>query len=507
MKKQLITALLCVAAIGFTATPTFSQGGAFGIHGTVNEYDGDWSSKDYDFYKFKFFQPGGGISFQQYLNPSFNLVEKAYFNQVQYENDEKTQGVDADFIGLNLNLKYKFNNGYICNEDAAIAPFVFVGAGAVHINSVRFGDNNPDRLEPISEAVIKANLSAGAGLLFQFSDRFGIEVSNTVQAPMYDGWDANAGGDWNDVYLEHSVGLIFGLKKPVDTDGDGVSDKKDQCQDTPTGVAVDSKGCPMDVDGDGVADYLDKCPNETGMKTMNGCPDKDKDGVSDIDDKCPDAPGIQRFAGCPDSDGDGVEDSKDKCPNQKGVDIFEGCPDTDGDGVQDANDKCPNTEKGVKVDAAGCAADTDGDGVIDSRDRCPTTKGDPNNNGCPVIKEEVKKRLKFATRGINFETGKATLKTSSYAMLDEIVDIMNQYPDYSLRMGGHTDDVGTAEANQMLSQNRVNSVKEYLVSKGVSEARIDAVGFGESKPIASNKTAAGKAQNRRVELELFLRDQ
>jgi outer membrane protein OmpA-like peptidoglycan-associated protein len=238
---------------------------------------------------------------------------------------------------------------------------------------------------------------------------------------------------------------------------------------------------------------------------LHGCPDKDKDAVADNDDKCPDVPGVVRFAGCPDSDGDGIEDSKDKCPNLAGLDIFEGCADGDSDGVQDSMDKCADTEKGVKVDASGCPADSDGDGVIDSIDKCPSSKGEVSNNGCPEIKEETKKRLNFATRGISFETGKAVLKASSFAMLDEVVSILNEYTDYNLKMGGHTDSNGSNATNLALSQARVDAVKTYLMGKGVDAGRIEAIGYGEEQPLASNGTSAGRTQNRRVALSLVLK--
>jgi outer membrane protein OmpA-like peptidoglycan-associated protein len=320
-----------------------------------------------------------------------------------------------------------------------------------------------------------------------------------------------------------------------DKDGDGVKDRKDECPATPAGVKVDAKGCPLDTDRDGVVDYLDRCPNTPGSAAMNGCQDKDNDGVADSEDNCPDVPGLARFKGCPDSDNDGVEDSKDKCPNQKGLDRFNGCPDTDGDGVEDSKDKCndtpkgvkvdangcsadsdndgvidsedkcPNTKTGIKVDAKGCAADTDKDGVIDSEDACPAVAGTAANKGCPEKKVDVKKRLQFAARGINFETGKATLTTSSYPMLDEVVSILHEYVDYNLKMGGHTDAVGKDAANLTLSQARVDAVKAYLISKGIANTRIIATGFGEIRPVASNANAVGRAKNRRVELELFLK--
>ena len=323
----------------------------------------------------------------------------------------------------------------------------------------------------------------------------------------------------------------FDIKK--DGDGDGVKNKVDKCPSTPPGVFVDGTGCPVDTDKDGVADYLDKCPSVPGSEGMNGCQDKDKDGVSDFDDACADVPGLPRFKGCPDSDGDGIEDSKDKCPNAKGLDRFQGCPDSDGDGITDANDKCPNTVMGVKVDANGCAADTDsdgvmdtddkcpntqmgikvtangcpadtdGDGVMDSNDKCPGEKGEVSNNGCPVVKKEAPKRLQFAARNINFDSKNAMVKTSSYPMLDEVANILNEYPDYNLRLSGHTD--ALEKDATMLSQSRIDAVKSYLLSKGVPESRIVMATYGKTRPLTSNTLASGRAQNRRVMLELFIR--
>ncbi len=493
---------LSVALIATSAIGAYSQSGALGIHGTLTEYDGDLNGNEHHFYEFEFLKPGAAISLQQYLNSSFNLVEKFSFNQLRYQNDAGTAGVNADFLVLNLKLKYKFNNGYIFKETAAIAPFLVGGIGGTYIESSRYTHLDKGT---ISDGEFKGNLAFGAGILFQFNERIGLELSNTMNAPLFDAWDGvDEGG--NDFYLQHSAGLVFNLRKPKDTDNDGVSDRRDNCPDTPSEATVDSKGCPVDTDKDDVPDYLDKCPNDVGSALLEGCPDRDSDSVSDINDKCPDVPGVARFAGCPDSDNDGVEDANDKCPNVAGLDTFQGCPDTDKDGVEDSKDKCANTPSGVKVDETGCPADSDGDGVPDTEDRCPATKGEGTANGCPEIKEAVKKRLNFATRGIYFETGKATLKAASYPMLDEIVSIMGEYTDYSLRMGGYTDSQGSDATNQKLSQERVNSVKAYLVTKGITEGRLEATGYGEARPIATNATSAGRAQNRRVELELFLKE-
>lgn len=494
--RYAVPCLLLILSVGYVK----GQGMALGAYATNSEYDGDLNGNQHHFYQFKTKKIGAAISLQQYLNPSFNLVEKISFNQLRYQSEDHQTGFDGDFYGLNVKLKYKFNNGYIFKEDAVFAPFLVAGGGVQYITTDEYNGPNTGR---ITDGEFAGNLAGGAGILFQLTDRLGVELGSTLNMPFNDEWDGAENG-YNDFYLQHYAGLVFKLQKAKDADGDGVPDKKDKCPDTPSSAQVDSKGCPIDTDQDSVPDYIDKCPSLAGKPTLEGCPDKDDDNVADQEDRCPDVKGLVQFAGCPDGDNDGVEDAKDKCPDEPGLIKFDGCPDTDGDGVIDGNDKCAATPEGVKVDATGCPIDTDGDGVPDLQDRCPTSKGDPANNGCPVVKEEVKKRLNFATRGIQFETAKATLKASSYPMLDEIVSIMGEYTDYDLRMGGHTDSNGSNATNLKLSQARVDAVKEYLTRKGVDPSRIEATGYGEEQPIATNKTAAGRAQNRRVSLELVL---
>lgn len=335
------------------------------------------------------------------------------------------------------------------------------------------------------------------------------------------------------IYAQPKVASPSKYVMKKDSDGDGVKNKRDKCPTTPPGVVVDGKGCPIDTDKDGVPDYLDHCPTLPGTAGMNGCQDKDNDGVNDFDDLCPEVPGLARFEGCPDSDGDGVEDSKDKCPNTAGSDLFQGCPDSDGDGIEDSRDRCPNTKKGIKVDfkgcpndtdgdgvadsedkcpntrmgtkvdAAGCAVDSDGDGVLDVADKCPSIAGDASNNGCPVIKKDTPKRMLFASRKINFDSKNALVKTTTYPMLDEVVNILKEYPDYNLKIGGHTD---ALEKNPLtLSQSRIDAVKSYLLSKGVSESRLVTAVYAKTRPVTSNITATQRAQNRRVELELYVR--
>ncbi len=495
MKK--IICVFFVALLGVT-TQTLAQSGALGLYTTVAEYDGDLRDNKHYFYSFDRARFGGALSLQQYLSPSFNLMEFASFSRLQYVRMDRTEGVKADFTTLTVNLKYKFNNGYIFKETSAIAPFLTAGMGATYINSRNFTEFND---EIIKEGAFEPNVSLGAGILFQFNDRVGVEYSNTLQVPLNDNWDGIDEGS-PDLYLQHNLGLVFNLKKPKDTDGDGVQDRKDNCPDTPAGVAVDSKGCPLDKDGDTVPDYLDKCPVLAGLTELNGCPDKDSDGIADGDDKCPDVSGLSRFDGCPDTDGDGIQDSEDRCPNIKGSDLFKGCPDTDGDGVQDSEDKCADTPRGVKVDASGCTADSDNDGIIDTEDACPNLAGVPANKGCPEVKAEVKQLFQRALQGIQFQTAKAVIKPVSYPILDAITKVMIDNPTYKLYIGGHTDNTGNDDTNMTLSQNRADAVAKYLITKGVDPLRISATGYGETTPVDTNNTAAGRARNRRVEFKV-----
>ncbi|MCW3090790.1 MAG: OmpA family protein [Ferruginibacter sp.] len=231
--------------------------------------------------------------------------------------------------------------------------------------------------------------------------------------------------------------------------------------------------------------------------------DRDKDGVLDENDKCPDTPGIASLQGCPDKDGDGIADSEDKCPDVAGLAKYQGCPvpDTDKDGINDENDKCIDVPGVARYQ--GCPIpDTDKDGVNDEEDKCPSQAGPASNYGCPVIETVIVERVNKAAKNIFFVTGSAKLLAKSNASLNEVVSILKANPSYKVDIDGHTDITGTAAKNQVLSEARANSVKTYLASKGIDESRMVATGYGIDKPVADNKTVAGRAKNRRVEMRL-----
>ena len=205
--------------------------------------------------------------------------------------------------------------------------------------------------------------------------------------------------------------------------------------------------------------------------------------------------------GVQDADGDGVADEADQCPGTpRGVQVDSvGCPlDGDKDGVADYLDKCPSTPAGEEVDAQGCSLDGDGDGVVDADDMCPDTPAGTEvmSNGCGGEQSVV-------LRGVNFELNSAQLTVNAETILDGVAATLSSSPGFNVELQGHTDSMGSDSYNMNLSQNRAKSVKNYLVNQGVESGRLTARGYGEEQPIASNDTAEGRAENRRVELKVL----
>ena len=260
-----------------------------------------------------------------------------------------------------------------------------------------------------------------------------------------------------------------------------------------------------DTDGDGIYDQDDACPDTPGIAEFNGCPDTDSDGIQDSQDACPDVAGSVEMNGCPDSDGDGVADNKDNCTTVAGPAANNGCPwpDTDGDGLLDKDDSCPN-EAGPASNNGCPEKDSDGDGILDKNDECPDVAGTAARKGCPEpqVTTEVIEQLNTYSKTILFDLGKSSIRQESYGVLQSIKDIMNEYPDAAFIIAGHTDSQGSEATNQRLSESRAASVRTYLTGIGVDGTRLSSVGYGESRPIASNKTKAGRQENRRVEINL-----
>jgi outer membrane protein OmpA-like peptidoglycan-associated protein len=259
------------------------------------------------------------------------------------------------------------------------------------------------------------------------------------------------------------------------------------------GVAVVEKPKgPADADGDGIPDTGDACPQDAGPKEHAGCPDLDGDGFYGDLDRCPvdaeDKDGFLDDDGCPDwdNDGDRVADALDACPTQPGSIAARGCPasDRDQDGFADADDRCP-----------------DDPGIAES----------PAGPGCPAQKYKlvIKKKDKLEiTQKIQFRTGSGVILPESYPILQEVAQVLKDYPDVKLRIEGHTDDVGGDKANLKLSKWRAAEVYLYLIRKtGVARSRLVFEGYGKNKPLGPNTSEAGREANRRVEFVITAQKQ
>jgi len=257
---------------------------------------------------------------------------------------------------------------------------------------------------------------------------------------------AGATDDFDSAMIAGAGGFLIGgaICAYGDTDADGVKNYKDKCPGTVAGGIVDEHGCELDSDGDGVVDRLDECPGTPA--------------------------GVQ--------------------VNDRGCEL-----DSDGDGVGNSRDKCPGTPAGAKVDQYGCELDDDGDGVVNSKDRCANTpKGEAvDNYGCTLAE-------KYALEHVNFEFDSAKLTGDSTASLDDAVLILKRHSDLKVEVAGHTDSIGSDSYNMDLSKRRAQTVADYLIAHGANSANIFVKGYGETEPVASNDTEAGRAQNRRVEL-------
>ena len=385
------------------------------------------------------------LSVGRYIGSGFSAEISGSLNKIEkdFGHQEDTPKVDKSFWGVDLRAKYHLNS--LWSGARWFDPYLQLGGGYATI-----------------EDEGKFRALGGGGLNLWFTENIGLNLQTAYNPTFQSGSTVD--------FFQHSAGIAikFGGK---DTDGDGIVDDKDEC------------------------------PEVAGPKELNGCPDTDGDGIPDKNDACPEVAGPKELNGCPDTDGDGIVDKDDECPEVAGPRELNGCPDTDGDGVADKDDKCP--EVAGPKENAGCPwPDTDGDGVLDKDDECPEVAGPTSNKGCPEVTEEVQKTLNEYAKTILFDTGKATIKPQSAAVLEQIVNVLNQYPNAKFTVEGHTDSTGNKDKNLRLSQERADSVVLYLVQRGVSDSRLSAKGYGVERPIASNKNAKGRALNRRVEINL-----
>ncbi len=387
------------------------------------------------------------ITAERYLEDGFTLQLAGSMNRITKVG--RSENADITYASFDVNLKYGLDAlvaKIFGNSTRYFSPFVYLGGGYTAL------DGEGEGL-----------LNAGFG--------FNVMLSETVGLVYQTGTKQEFKGIVPSHY-QHSLGIVmkFGGK---------------------------------DSDGDGIYDKYDSCPGVAGLKEFNGCPDSDGDGVIDGEDACPSVAGLATLNGCPDADADGIADKDDMCPNAKGTKANNGCPDTDGDGIVDKDDKCASTA-GPRANGGCPWPDTDGDGVLDKDDNCKSEVGPASNGGCPepVITKVAEKKIGEFAKTILFNSGRASFKSGISDKLDGIVTIMIEFSKATFVIEGHTDSTGSETLNEKLSAKRAAAVKDYLVQNGIDASRLDSNGFGESNPIDSNKTRAGRANNRRVEIKV-----
>jgi len=370
---------------------------------------------------------------------------------------------------------------FFLNRDAMFAPYAVLGAGAMR--STLNGTSSKNAAVNAGIGFVHTMTKEGLGLRADVRYRLDMDDNNVAGQDSF--------GD---------VVVNFGLVMPL---GERVKEKMTAAEPVaPVVEKVAPKQAVVVAPAPVVAAIAPKAePAPAPVVAAVVVVDSDKDGVPDLADACANTASNAKVdaKGCEfDGDGDKIADSRDQCANTPAgvkVDAM-GCEfDTDGDKIADSGDRCANTPAGVKVDAKGCALDGDADGIADASDACPNTKSGAKVDvkGCPVPQV-------IALNKVQFGLGKADLTPETKKALDAVVAEIKANPDRVIEVDGHADALGSNEYNKKLSDSRAHAVSQYLIQKGVPATNVRVAAFGEEKPVASNDTDVGRAQNRRVEM-------
>lgn len=429
---------------------------------SIMQYNGELGEQ---LFNFNYRNDGGAVEAIRFLNPSLDLLMGLGYNRLAIDGtiDGKGYNVNGNMFSPRLAAHYNFANGYLLKQETKLKPWV--GAGFNYLIGNSTGTSYDLNGSQFNHFIDEVAFTYSAGVKYQVFSGISVFIELNGLLTTTEEIDGASIDMQNDRYRGLNIGLIIKIGGPKDSDNDGVIDPKDECPDTPFGVEVDSVGCPKDRDKDGIPDYQDDCPDDPGLPEYNGCPDRDGDGIIDKIDDCPDLPGIPKY---------------------------NGCPDTDGDGVIDPKDLCPGTPLGVEVDEYGCPIDSDGDGLSDDIDQCPDEFGPMEYLGCPEPPPVEWPELEQETpEGVFFETDEYELDVKAEEGLMDIVKYMFENTNMVVRLYGSADPRGSKEYNEVLSARRVDSVKKFLLRKGIPENRIIVKALGEIQEI---KTVAGEEQ-------------
>ncbi len=371
-------------------------------------------------------------------------------------------------------------------------PYFYAGIGLLNYDVTK-------KPLAVSPAAVSANgwtgvIPIGVGTEIKLSDEIALDVSLGYNYSLTENLNYyKIPSTTNDGYISLGLGLSFSNESlNTDKDHDGLTRREELALGTdPNNADTDGDGLkdgeevnkyltnPLKVDTDG--DELSDGDEVMKYKTDPLKADTDGDGLNDGDE-------VLKYKTDPlkaDTDGDGLKDGEE-------VNMFKTNPlnaDTDGDGLNDGKEVLKYKTDPLKVDTDG---GTVGDGIEVKRGTNPL---DPSDD-VPVTVVEKEMTFDFVHFGFN----QTTLTKKDKKILDNAYEVLSKLNDAKINLSGHTDSIGSEKYNMKLSIKRANVVQKYLVKKGISESQITAEGFGKTKPIASNKTAKGRAENRRTEI-------
>lgn len=483
MVKVMLPALFMLAMFGPGKALAAPSGGDIEVSPFVGYY---WFDNETDYDDDRVWGGRLGYLFNDNLEAELSLAAVS---------SELGSGQDAYLLQLQADALYNFTGM------GKLVPYAAAGIGVAHYDPASVSADKYDFL-----------VNYGVGARYFFTDKLAARL-DIRQPVVFDDTDFN---------LMATVGIsyFFGVpKKPVevaeaapepasvvaaapeaapvkpgDSDGDGVADNDDRCPGTPAGVPVDLQGCPFDSDADGVADYEDKCPDTPRQAKVDsrGCPlDSDGDGVYDYLDKCPDttAGAPVDVTGClKDTDRDGLSDWEEM--KLTGTDPNN--PDSDGDGLSDGDEVKKYLTNPLNPD-------TDGGSVNDGLEVkvANTNPLDPADD----VKEVKRIELK-----VYFDINSDVVKSEYFPEIEQVATFLKEYPSVGGIVEGHTDSIGAADYNQGLSERRAKSVIKVAEERfGVAAGRLTGTGYGDTRPVADNKTSAGRAKNRRIEAAFISR--
>jgi outer membrane protein OmpA-like peptidoglycan-associated protein len=416
------------------------------------------------------------------------------WKQKDQYNDVVDDKVEVDIIPIDLRIRLE----PLGSKMKYVNPYVYIGGGVLN-HKLKKKPTGTNFIYPYDTSKTEGWVGyfpAGAGLEIKLTNQVLLDLSVGTATSLSDKVNNIEIGDPRDGWFNYGLGIVItGKGRKTDTDRDGLYDEDEE------DIYFTDPENP-DTDGDGLKDGEEVKNYRTDPKNA----DSDGDGLNDGDE-------VKKYTTNPlnpDSDGDGLKDGEE-------VNLYMTNPlmaDTDGDGLNDGEEVRQYKTDPLKSDTDGdglndgdevkryntnpLKADTDGGSIDDGTEvRRGTNPLDPSDD----VKEEIKVGEVIILEGINFETNSARITPDSEEILMKAYNTLVNNPDIEVEISGHTDSRGSNQKNQVLSEQRANAVKDWLVSKGINPNRITTIGYGEDKPIAPNDSEENMRKNRRIEFK------